>query len=182
MTDQLVENDQRADLSVAVQVAGWEQLAAFGLSASTIAKRNGAKKADVATGLKVAGSELASKAGKRWEFLSLDQVAAVAEFDSDPEAVKAIVAAAKSGRFEHTVQRLRDDRTEAEAAARIRAELVEAGVEVVERDQVAWPVSRLDDHGIDAPAHAAAPGMRPMWVLGSSRGSGDRWRCWCVGT
>jgi len=42
----------------------------------------------------------------------LDQLAAVAEFDTDPEAVKTIVAAAKAGRFEHTVQRLRDDRTD----------------------------------------------------------------------
>ncbi|SDH66558.1 ParB/RepB/Spo0J family partition protein, partial [Pseudonocardia oroxyli] len=57
VTDQLVENDQRAGLSTAERVAGWEQLAAFGLSASAIAKRTGAKKTDVTTGLKVAGSE-----------------------------------------------------------------------------------------------------------------------------
>lgn len=172
VTDQLVENDQRAGLSTAERVAGWEQLAAFGLSASAIAKRTGAKKTDVTTGLMVAGSELASKAGQRWEFLTLEHTAAIAEFDSDPEAVKAIVAAAKAGRFEHTVQRMRDERTDKETFARARAELVEAGVEVIDRDLVTWPVARLDDHGIDAAEHASCPGHAAY--LGHSFGIGER--------
>ncbi|SDG82650.1 chromosome partitioning protein, ParB family [Pseudonocardia oroxyli] len=172
VTDQLVENDQRAGLSTAERVAGWEQLAAFGLSASAIAKRTGAKKTDVTTGLKVAGSELASRAGQRWDFLTLEHTAAIAEFDSDPEAVKAIVAAAKTGRFEHTVQRMRDERTDAEAFARARAELVEAGVEVIDRDLVTWPAARLDDHGIDAAEHVSCPGHAAY--LGHNFGVGER--------
>jgi ParB family chromosome partitioning protein len=158
VTDQIIENDQRADLSTAERVRGWEQLAAFGLSASAIAKRTGAKKSHVETGLRVAGSELATKAGERWNFLTLDQVSAVAEFDADPDAVKAIVAAAKSGQFDHTLQRLRDDRAEADAHAAVRTQLMDEGVVVIERDEVVWPVVRLDNHGIDHADHTVCPG------------------------
>jgi ParB family chromosome partitioning protein len=86
VTDQIIENDQRAELSTAERVQGWEQLAAFGLSASLIAKRTGAKKAQVETGLRVSASELAAKAAQRWDFLDLEQVAAVAEFEASAMA------------------------------------------------------------------------------------------------
>ncbi|GLL10651.1 hypothetical protein GCM10017577_17910 [Pseudonocardia halophobica] len=158
VVDQIVENDQRAELSTSDRVKGWEQLAAIGLSAAAIAKRTGAKKADVATGLKVAGSELASRAGERFDFLTLDQAAAVAEFESEPDAVKAIVAAAKTGGFEHTVQRLRDHRAEADAFAAVRAELTGARVEVIERDALEWPAARLDNHRLDPAEHVGCPG------------------------
>ncbi|MBN9103139.1 ParB N-terminal domain-containing protein [Pseudonocardia sp. 73-21] len=158
VTDQIIENDQRADLSTTERVKGWEQLAAFGLSAAAIAKRTGAKKTYVATGLRIAASELAAKAGERWEFLTLDQVSAIAEFETDPDAVKAIVASAKSGRFDHTLQRLRDNRAEADAQAVVRAQLTDAGVVVIERDEVVWPMVRLDNHDIDYADHAVCPG------------------------
>ncbi|MFC4948671.1 ParB/RepB/Spo0J family partition protein [Pseudonocardia sp. GCM10023141] len=158
LTDQIIENDQRVDLSTAERVKGWEQLAAFGLAASVIAKRTGAKKAQVQTGLKVSASELAAKAAQRWDFLDLEQVAAVAEFEADPAAVKAIVAAAKSGQFDHAVQRLRDDRADAAAQEAVRVQLVEAGVAVIEREEMAWPMGRLDNHHLDAVEHASCPG------------------------
>jgi len=167
VTDQIVENDQRAELSISERVKGWEQLAAFGLSASAIAKRTGAKKTTVETGLKAVGSELASRASERWSFLTLDQIAAVAEFDTDAEAVKTIVASAKSGRFEHTVQRLRDDRAETDALAAVREQLAAEGVAVIQREDVVWPMAQLDNHDIDVAEHAGCAGhaayVATMW-------------------
>src|SRR3954470_24240900 len=57
--DQVVENDHRAGLRAAERVAAFEQMAAFGVPAAQIAKRTGAKKAEVATALTVAASPLA---------------------------------------------------------------------------------------------------------------------------
>jgi ParB family transcriptional regulator, chromosome partitioning protein len=158
VVDQMVENLHREDLSTADRVRGWAQLEAFGLSATAIARKLGDKKADVRAGLVTAKSELATKAGDRWDFLSLEHLAALAEFESDSEAVKALVAAAKSGRFDHTVQRLRDIRCEAQERERVRAELADAGVTIVEQDTLVWPASRLSDHGIDPVEHASCPG------------------------
>ncbi|MFC4943795.1 hypothetical protein [Pseudonocardia sp. GCM10023141] len=84
--------------------------------------------------------------------------AAVAEFETDPQAVKAIVAAAKSGQFDHTVQRLRDGRADAAAQEAVRAELVETGVEVIEREEMAWPMGWLDNHHLDPVKHVSCPG------------------------
>ena len=89
------------------------QLSAFGVSPAKIAKRTRAPRSQVDAALAVAGSELAKAAAVRYgDFLDVVQAAVVAEFDDDPEAVKALVAAAKTGQFDHTAQRLRDARAE----------------------------------------------------------------------
>jgi len=122
----------------------YEQLAGFGLSAAQIAKQTATKRAEVTAGLAVAGSELARKATERWDFLTLDQAAALAEFEDDTEATKALVAGAKEGQFEHVVQRLRDARDEAQALAEVAAELTAAGATVIERPGYNSPILRLD--------------------------------------
>ncbi|GAA1828803.1 hypothetical protein GCM10009836_03240 [Pseudonocardia ailaonensis] len=121
-------------------------------------------------GLKIAGSELAAGATQRWDFLTLDQAAAVAEFDDDAEAAKAIVAAAKSGRFEHAVQRLRDDRAEQRSLDAARAALDAAGVTVVAREEMAWPAGRLDNHQLDLDQHTACPGHAAFLSWGYTDG------------
>jgi ParB family chromosome partitioning protein len=50
--------------------------------------------------VKVAASELATKAADRYGFMDLEQLAMVAELD-DPDTVKALVVAAKDGQFDH---------------------------------------------------------------------------------
>ena len=104
---QWAENEHRAGLSVADQIAAVQQLAAFGLSAAQITKRTKAKRADVDDALAASGSLLATKAADRYDFLDLHHAAALAEFDGEDEATKTLVAAAKSGQFDHTAQRLR---------------------------------------------------------------------------
>lgn len=107
----LVENTQRRDLSTAEEARGYHQLALAGLSAAKIAKATGAKSARVRQALQVAGSEMAARATARFD-LTLDQGAALIEFDQDPEAIKLLVATAKQepSRWDHVVARLRADR------------------------------------------------------------------------
>src|SRR5262249_49875224 len=101
------ENEQRAGLSTADKVAAVEQLSLLGLSAAQIVKQTRARKADVEQALATAGSALAKGAATRYEFLTLDQAAAVAEFDAEPDTVKALIASAKAseGDFAHALQR-----------------------------------------------------------------------------
>lgn len=106
---QVAENESRTALTTSETVAAVQQLAAFGLSASVIARRTGAKRQTVKTALAVSGSELASKAADRYE-LTLEQAAAVAEFETSQEAITALVTATRNGQFDHVLQRLRDDR------------------------------------------------------------------------
>jgi ParB family transcriptional regulator, chromosome partitioning protein len=73
------ENEHRAGLSTADKVTAVEQLSLLGLSAAQIVKQTRARKADVEQALAAAGSALAKGAASRYEFLTLDQAAAVAE-------------------------------------------------------------------------------------------------------
>lgn len=167
---QVAENESRQALSTTETVAAMQQLAAFGLSAAAIARKTGAKRQKVTTALAVSGSELATAAADRYE-LTLDQAAAVADFESDPEAVKALVAATRTGQFDHVVQRLRDDRAEAEAVQAARAELVAAGVVVIDRTEFSWPGARLDNMGIRVEEHLGCAGHAAFlgWSLEDGR-------------
>ena len=98
-----------------------------------------------------------------------------------------MAAAAKAGRFEHTVQRMRDERTDKETFARARAELVEAGVEVIDRDLVTWPVARLDsNYGPPLGRAARGPcgarrGRRARRAGGGEASQSGRWLAEGVG-
>jgi ParB family transcriptional regulator, chromosome partitioning protein len=85
---QHAENAHRAALTGSEQLGVVEQLCAFGMSAAQIAKRTKIKRGTVDASLAVVGSELAKAAIERYDFLTLEQAAAVAEFDNDPDAVK----------------------------------------------------------------------------------------------
>lgn len=164
LIDQMAENDHRAALTTTERAQGFEQLAALGLSAAQIAKRTATAKSDVTAGLAVAGSELATKAVDRWDFLTLEQAATLAEFEDDEEAVKALTVAAQRGQFAHTAQRLRDARAEAQELARAALALTEKGVTVVPQpsygDKSVVSLDRLRTEGVavEVQAHASCPG------------------------
>lgn len=71
---QIIENDQRADLSTADRTAAWAQLAFEGISAAQIAKRTGTKTDAVKKGLAVAESATVTSA-LREHALTLEQAA-----------------------------------------------------------------------------------------------------------
>lgn len=159
------ENTHRAGLTTAEEVGVVAQLAMFGLSADQIAEQARIGKDRVQTALVVTESKMATKAAAKWDDLTLDQVAAIAEFEHDKDAVQRLVEAARSGRFEHTVQRMRDDLREEQERAAVKDGLRVAGVKVVDRPNYDDKTKRLDSlkdkatgELIDPEAHASCPG------------------------
>jgi ParB family chromosome partitioning protein len=162
------ENEQRAGLSTGDKVAAVEQLSLLGLSAAQIVKHTRAGKQDVAAALAASGSDLAKGAAGRYEFLTLDAAAAIAEFEADTATVKALVAAAKrsDGEFRHVLQRARDDRDEAAQLGALTEQLTAAGVPIIDRpdytdrsikavtDLLTGDGKRIDSHA-DCPGNAA---------------------------
>lgn len=148
LVTQWAENEHRAGLTTADRVGVIAQLTAFGISPTQIVKRTRAKRGEVTAALAVAGSKLAQAATVRYDFLDLAQAATVAEFEDDPEAVKALVVAARDGQFDHTAQRLRDARAEAAERTGVADELRAVGVTVIDRpgsDDTATDLQRLTD-------------------------------------
>ena len=131
--DQIAANDHRTALTTSERAAAFEQLAAIGLSAGQIAKRTATKRAQVDAGLAAAASPAATEAMGKHAELTLDQAAALTEFDTDAEAVTRLLKALPGGQFEHTVQRIRDERAEAEATELLVEALTAQGVRVIER-------------------------------------------------
>jgi ParB family chromosome partitioning protein len=166
---QHAENAHRAGLTDNEQVGVVEQLSAFGLSAAQIAKRTKIKRDTVNTALAVAKSDLAKAASDRYDFLTLEQAAVVAEFDDDSTAVKELIATAQKGYgFDHLAQRLRDEREERAAKQPLNDELAAAGLTVI--DQPRWidpakPLGRLgtSDDPLALETHASCPG-HVAWI------------------
>lgn len=160
------ENDHRTGLSTTDCVRAVEQLSMFGLTAAQIVTKTPAGKKDVERALATAKSDLAMGAAKRYDFLTLEMAAAVAEFDEQPDTVKALIAAAKTGEgeFDHCLQRARDERDEQARVAEIVAELTAAGVTVIDQpsydDRTIRLVDRLTHDGkpLTIETHASCPG------------------------
>lgn len=161
------ENTHRSGLSAGDEVHVVEQLVAFGLSADDIAAqaRIAGDRVDVA--LTVSRSKLASKSAEKYDALTLDQAAAIAEFDDDAEVAKALIVTALEDptRFAHALQQRRDDRMQKIVHAAAVKELEDAGVTIV--DPPGWEsktkATRLDylvdakGKNITAKGHATCP-------------------------
>jgi hypothetical protein len=80
------------------------------------------KRPQVDQALAVTKSDLAKAASVRYE-LTIDQAAGVAEFENDPDTVKALVAAAKTGQFDHVLERARQERDDSAQRAQAEADL-----------------------------------------------------------
>jgi len=166
---QHAENSHRAALTDCEQLGVVEQLSAFGMSAAQITKRTKIKRDTVNTALTVAKSDLAKAASNRYNFLTLGQAAAVAEFDDDANAVKELIVKAQNGSgFDHCLQQLRHERAYQRMTQPIIDELAAAGVNVIERPRwtdPAKPLERLgtSDEPLTPEAHATCPG-HVAWI------------------
>lgn len=160
---QHAENTHRAALTTGEDAKVSHQLSLLGLSTTQIARRTHTKKAHVEAGIKVAESELATKATERYD-LTLEQAVTVAEFEDDTEVAKALIVAASKGQFEHVAQRARHDRERAQAQAAVLAALAEQGVTVVAKPRYDEPgevVAYLRDSAgerLDRDGHGECPG------------------------
>ncbi|MDQ1675045.1 MAG: ParB family transcriptional regulator, chromosome partitioning protein [Actinomycetota bacterium] len=162
---QHAENTHRVGLTTGETVAAFGQLAALGVTPARIARRSKTPRRTVDAALAAAGSEVASKATGRWDFLTLDDAAALAEFDDDPDAIKQLVTAAKTGEnTAHLAQRLRDQRATTTAIATLATQLKAAGVPVIAEPPYDEKTIRRLEHlrhdgkPLTAESHAACPG------------------------
>jgi ParB family chromosome partitioning protein len=131
LVEQFHENEHRAGLSITDKVDAVQQLSLLGVSPTQIGKRLKIRRPTVQAALAVSASDLGRAALERYEFLTLEQSAVIADFEDDTEAVKALVAAAKSGTFDHVAQRAEDARSERLAREAAEASLSAQGVRVV---------------------------------------------------
>ncbi|MGY4859531.1 ParB/RepB/Spo0J family partition protein [Cryobacterium sp. AP23] len=130
--DQIAVNEQRAGLTEAEHVAAFQQLSLFGVPASEIAKKTGAKKETVKKALAVAGNAAAAAALNGHQ-VTLDQAATMVEFDDDPDAVKQLRKMAESdpSRFDHLVATLTKNRELRAHRALLTEEAEAAGARVL---------------------------------------------------
>lgn len=160
---QRAENKHRAALTLSEDAAVVEQLSLLGVSEAQIAKRLRLSRPQIKAARSVAGSKLASAAGDKYE-LDLEQAAAVAEFESNTERVKALVAAAKTGQFQHVLAQIRQEDTNAAARQELLDSLAADGVRVVKEPRYDDSIKRLsrlytaDRNRIDPAEHSGCPG------------------------
>ena len=187
LIEQWNENHNRQAMTVRDDTA--VLLALFddeGMTEAAIAKATGLSRPQVTASLTVARSETAAKAADRWSFLTLDQAAALAEFEGDAEGLTALVQAAKTspGQFGHTAAQLRAGRAEREAKAAFTAELEAQGITVYgDRPYVPWTMAlgNLRDsggHTITPDDHASCPGraVTITYEWGWAPGAEDAYR------
>jgi ParB family chromosome partitioning protein len=152
IVNQFIENDIRVGLTLGDKARGFQQLAAFNLTPTGIARKLalGKKgKTYVENVLQAGRSELAVKAAERFQ-LDLLQVAVIAEFDEagDLDTAKELIRIAREApnNFAMVAERKRAERAENERFAALTEDLTEelttAGVTIFD--------ASLSDHDGDA--------------------------------
>lgn len=143
VTDMLVENTQREDLTDAERVHGVQQLLDLGLSASTIGERTGLGVKHTRQLAGVARDQVAREA--LGEGLTLDHALIVAKFKGDETAQARLMDSANDAwRFKRVAAELQ---AEAKVSAEVK-KLRESGAEAYARDE--WDSL---DHPAAAPLH-----------------------------
>jgi ParB family transcriptional regulator, chromosome partitioning protein len=167
VAEQIVENDQRRQLTEAQRARGIQQMIDAGLSVAKVAKRLSVDKDAVKAAHTAAQSTTAMDALASGQ-LSLVEAAAITEFEDMPGALDRLLSAAGTRRFEHTVAQLREERASAEAKAQAAQVYTDMGYTVVEQrpessDPACIPLHYLvtaegaeaDERAVTNPAHWA---------------------------
>lgn len=185
IVDQLVANKGGAALTDVEQIVAFEQLSLMGRPAATIARRVAEPLEVVETALRVSSSKAAAKFLTARPDATLDQLAAIAEFEDDKTAVTALSGQlVDPGRFRHVLQGLRDDRDRAAVVAEAVRDLPEGSVVLAERPSYSGTAvldvdSLLDKPGgkrltaqshVDCPGHAVFVRAITRWQDGAPRG------------
>lgn len=190
--DQLGENDHRTAMTRGDVYEAHKQLSLMGLSATAIARRRSRPKRVIEDSLRVGDSELASKAGDKYD-LTMEQLAVIAEFEGygDLETAKKLILTAVEhpNNFGVLAQRKRDDRAEAErlrqAEAALTEQLTAEGVTIFDESLPKWSgdarsLDRLrpspdDEPGTELTAeqHASCPG-HGTWIVDDYNDNDDR--------
>ncbi|OBF24099.1 nuclease [Mycobacterium kubicae] len=126
VSEQIVENDQRAQLTELQRTRGIQQMIDAGVSITRVAKKLSVGKDTVKAAAAAAKSEAAMR-GLAEGQLSLSEAAALTEFEDLPGAINRLMQVAGTRSFEHVVAQLRQERAAAEAEAAAAQPYVERG-------------------------------------------------------
>ena len=167
VSEQIVENDQRRQITDAQRVRGIQQMLDAGLSVTRVAKTLSVAKDTVKAAGSAAKSTAAMDALASGQ-LSLIEAAAITEFEDLPGALDRLLNAAGTRRFEHTVAQLREQRASAEAEAQAAQGYSERGFTILSQRPQAMsedyiPLRYLltadgaeaDEQAVTEPAHWA---------------------------
>ena len=134
-----------------------------GATRARIRKATGLKPGDVTAALTAAtlSPNTRARIDALGHQLALDQLAVLAEFEDDSQAIARLTAAAWTGAFEHEAERLRQQRAEHAEHEQLRRELDQAGVTVTDTlPPAAHLLSGLRHDGAELTpeSHATCPG------------------------
>lgn len=179
----LAENLHREDLTAADTAAAVAALFDLKVAAGKVGKITGIGRKAITQARAVAANETALATARTHTHLTLDEVAAIAEFADEPAIAEHLAGEAGNRNFAHTVQHHRDKRTEAKAAAKLTAELEAGGYTVYQsgNDQGEKLYALTDDRkaehpkSIDEDDHTECPGRAALLVRNYGASS-DIWR------
>ncbi|MBN3459773.1 ParB N-terminal domain-containing protein [Mycobacterium sp. DSM 3803] len=130
---QIVTNDRVQALTEAQRVRGIQQMLNAGVSQTKVAKKLSVKRQTVKAAAAAGKSDAAMTALGSGQ-LSLDEAAALSEFDGDDTAIQTLIAAAGTARFALRVEELRQARERDRAYAAAVQQFTERGYLVIEHD------------------------------------------------
>jgi ParB family chromosome partitioning protein len=163
LAEQWGENEFREGYTTSEKTALVEQMALFGASNTKIGKRLRLSAPQVKASRAVATSEAAHTALENYD-LTLDQAAAIAEFEGDEETIATLVEAAQDGEFDYELRTARREREDDRIQAELTQEISALGVRQIPEPAYMSPVKRLgrltaaDDTKITAKDHTECPG------------------------
>lgn len=183
LSQQIVLNDQKADLTEAQRACGIQAMLDAGVSVAKVAKLLSTKKT-VVKSAEAAGKSNAAMDALNAGQLTLEQAAVVAEFADDEDAVEELISAPPA-RFDHLVSRLRHQRETEALYAEAEQALQAQSVTILEdypnwRDLNAVGLRYLstaegtavtEDMVVPGPLWAAVLGEEPAYY---DRETGDR--------
>ncbi|MDO5677497.1 MAG: ParB N-terminal domain-containing protein [Propionibacteriaceae bacterium] len=161
----LVENTHRKALDGAEEAAGLLQASLFGVRADQIATVTGLTEERVKAAIAVGRSTTTPTIVEAVPTATLDQLAALVEFEADHETHADLAACLtrQPQMFDHHLSRARKDRAEVEAAEVVLGRLLAEGLRAeLLTDQVLWddksPVRSVNGFGLAPKTHKKCPG------------------------
>ncbi|WP_434513179.1 Nucleoid occlusion protein (plasmid) [Clavibacter nebraskensis] len=133
IVQQLVENDQRSALTDVERTVAFKQLSLEGMSMATISKRTGTGPRVVKKTLAVANTPSAAAALTDHQ-LTLDQAAALVEFDEYPEIQSRLIETARTrpAQFDHELRFSQQERARKQAVQAVAADHESRGYVIVD--------------------------------------------------
>lgn len=131
---QIVTNDHVKAITEAQRARGIQQMLSAGVSQTKVAKKLSVKRDTVKAAVAAGKSDAAMSALDTGQ-LSLEEAAALSEFDGDDDAIEKLIAVAGTTRFAFRVEELRQARERDRAYAAAVQDFTQRGYRVIEHDE-----------------------------------------------